>query len=87
VSNNNNNHNNTSSSAYNPNGSEGWDGPHVDDNWAGAVSESSELMSTSDLDAAEQLALFARERAELVWSNNLVRKVCEAFVNGTTLQW
>ncbi|KAJ3327432.1 hypothetical protein HDU76_011807, partial [Blyttiomyces sp. JEL0837] len=41
----------------------------------------------ADLDTAEQLALFAREGAELVWANSLVRTVCEGFVNGTQLLW
>ncbi|KAI9347928.1 hypothetical protein DFJ73DRAFT_835847 [Zopfochytrium polystomum] len=67
--------------------SEEWDGPVVDDQWAGAVAEHSNVISTQDLDAAEQLALFAREGAELVWSNNLVRSVCESFVSGTQMQW
>lgn len=64
-----------------------WNGPVMEDQWAGAVSQPAEITSTADLDAAEQLALFAREGAELVWSNNLVRTVCEGFVNGATLQW
>ncbi|KAJ3193428.1 hypothetical protein HK101_004860 [Irineochytrium annulatum] len=61
--------------------------PAVVDPWAGVVVDREEVTSVADLDAAEQLALFAREGAELVWSCNLVRTVCEAFVNGTQLQW
>ncbi|KAJ1548934.1 hypothetical protein HK405_012703 [Cladochytrium tenue] len=69
-------------------GDGGWDAPVVDDQWAGAVSTAGQnQISTAELDATEQLALFAREGAELVWSNNLVRTVCEAFVNGSQLQW
>ncbi|KAJ3075936.1 hypothetical protein HDU98_006445 [Podochytrium sp. JEL0797] len=39
------------------------------------------------MDAAEQLALFAMEDAELVWSNRLVQSVCEGFVSGGQMQW
>ncbi|KAJ3412676.1 hypothetical protein HDV05_000367 [Chytridiales sp. JEL 0842] len=62
--------------------------PHEDENmWGSHVPAPTDPFTISDLDASEQLAVFARERAELVWANNLVRRVCEAFVNGTTLQW
>ncbi|ORY42352.1 hypothetical protein BCR33DRAFT_739349 [Rhizoclosmatium globosum] len=62
----------------------------LDNQWAGAATTSSgdgritERM-VKDMDAAEQLALFAMEDAELVWSNHLVRNVCESFVSG--VQW
>ncbi|TPX70294.1 hypothetical protein CcCBS67573_g06577 [Chytriomyces confervae] len=62
----------------------------MDDSWAGAessVPDESEEKFVRDMDAAEQLALFAMEDAELVWSNQLVRNVCEAFVSGTQLLW
>ncbi|KAI8607680.1 hypothetical protein BC830DRAFT_93099 [Chytriomyces sp. MP71] len=63
----------------------------MDDQWAGAESvvlgTGMEEKFVRDLDAAEQLALLAMEDAELVWSNHLVRNVCEAFVSGTQLLW
>ncbi|KAI9353732.1 hypothetical protein BDR26DRAFT_849120 [Obelidium mucronatum] len=61
----------------------------MDNQWAGANSKTTDGMSeqVKNMDAAEQLALFAMEDAELVWSNHLVRNVCEGFVSGTQMQW
>ncbi|KAJ3274873.1 hypothetical protein HDU76_010678, partial [Blyttiomyces sp. JEL0837] len=42
-----------------------WNGPVIENQWAGAVSEAREMTSPADLDAAEQLAVFAMEGAEL----------------------
>jgi hypothetical protein len=79
-----------SSSGGNALSSQEWDGPIMDDGWAGAMSvterEAAERQTRlSDLDAAEQLAVLAQEGAELVWSNNLVRTVCENFVNNSNI--
>ncbi|KAJ3022398.1 UNVERIFIED_CONTAM: hypothetical protein HDU68_009170 [Siphonaria sp. JEL0065] len=61
----------------------------MDNQWAGANSNTADGVTelVKNMDAAEQLALFAMEDAELVWSNHLVRNVCEGFVSGTQMQW
>ncbi|KAJ3094375.1 hypothetical protein HDU97_008177 [Phlyctochytrium planicorne] len=63
--------------------------PTIVDHWKGTENDGDDgVGEVRDLDASEQLAVFAREGAELVWSCNLVRTVCEAFVSGgTSLEW
>ncbi|KAJ3212678.1 hypothetical protein HDU82_007766 [Entophlyctis luteolus] len=61
----------------------------IDNHWEGATSmaDADAEDRVKEMDASEQLALFAIEGAELVWSNGLVKSVCEGFVAGTSLNW